>query len=194
MPPAKERFCPHDLTGGEAQAGGWGYPQEELLPLRARRKAAFQSGSCPTARRFISGVKNCHWLLPFSLACNIAVSACFKRISLSSPSSGNTLIPMLQVAERRVPPVANSIAISFMIRLAAKAASVAVFHPAHNCYKLVASQPGHGIVFSCTPLKPLRHLFQDQVSSRMAKRVVDKLELIQIDEEDRYLFCAPFGA
>src|SRR5688572_1948708 len=53
--------------------------------------------------------------------------------------------------------------------------------------KLVAPQAGYGVVRAYTGKKPPGDLLQQQVADIVAQRVVDGLEVVQIDEED----CPP---
>jgi diguanylate cyclase (GGDEF)-like protein/PAS domain S-box-containing protein len=53
--------------------------------------------------------------------------------------------------------------------------------------ELVAPEPGDRVTCPDTPGQPLRHRDQDRIAGTVAERVVDPLEVIQVDEDDRDL-------
>ena len=62
-------------------------------------------------------------------------------------------------------------------------------------HELVAAQTRHGVAFAHTRLQALRNLLQQQIADVMAKRVVEGLEVVQIDEQQRaFSAAAPTGS
>jgi hypothetical protein len=56
--------------------------------------------------------------------------------------------------------------------------------------ELVAAKSGDGIGFGYRGAQALRHAFQQLVPDRMAKRIVDRLEQVEIEHEDAEAFAA----
>ena len=54
-------------------------------------------------------------------------------------------------------------------------------------HEFIAAQSGHGVAFAHTGRKPLRDLLQKQIADVVAERVVQRLEMIQVDEQQRAL-------
>ena len=57
--------------------------------------------------------------------------------------------------------------------------------PGEDDGELVAPQPGHRVLAPDHRPQPLGHLAEKLVAGRMAAAVVDPLETVQVDEEDR---------
>ena len=56
--------------------------------------------------------------------------------------------------------------------------------------KLVAAKPRHGIHFTNAATHPLRHLHQQQVAGLVPVGVVERLEIVQVDEQQRAIAAA----
>ena len=52
-------------------------------------------------------------------------------------------------------------------------------------HEFVAAQAGHGIVFAHAGCKPLCNLLQQQIADVMSERIVQRLEMIEVDEQQR---------
>jgi hypothetical protein len=59
----------------------------------------------------------------------------------------------------------------------------------HDC-EFVAAKPGHEIVAAHFRLQPLGNQLQQPVADRMAEAVVDVLEQVEIDAQDRHALIA----
>ena len=57
-------------------------------------------------------------------------------------------------------------------------------------YKLISAQSRHRVGFADAGQNPPRHLLQQQIANVMAERVVQRLEVIEIDEQQRSLAIA----
>ena len=62
-------------------------------------------------------------------------------------------------------------------------------HVVHQHHKLVPSQAGHGVARALQLREPLGHLHQQHVAHRVPARVVDLLEIVQVDVEHGPHLC-----
>jgi hypothetical protein len=62
---------------------------------------------------------------------------------------------------------------------------VALVQVGHQDIELVPADAGHGVRFPHAPLEPLGHRLQQQVPGGVPQRVVDLLEVIQVEKEHR---------
>jgi hypothetical protein len=53
--------------------------------------------------------------------------------------------------------------------------------------ELVAAQPGHQFARAGGAAQPLAHLGQEEIAGVVAERVVEQLEAVQVDDEERHL-------
>jgi hypothetical protein len=56
--------------------------------------------------------------------------------------------------------------------------------------KFIPTQSGDGIPFAHSILQPMRHLDQQQITHGMAKRVIDRLEVIQVQHQQGPMLAA----
>ena len=77
-----------------------------------------------------------------------------------------------------------------MMRAASSLASVGLALDLHDG-EFVAAEPGDRIDAAHDALQALGHRAQQRVADRMAERIVDALEAVEIEEHDRELVAAP---
>ena len=61
----------------------------------------------------------------------------------------------------------------------------------HEDEELIAADPGHGVVVARRDAQPFGQLADDIVARRVSERVVDRLEAVDVDEQDRQLLAQP---
>ena len=61
-------------------------------------------------------------------------------------------------------------------------------------HKLIAAQPGHGVALAHGVLQPPGDLLQQHVAAMVAQCVVDKFEVVQVDEDHRTVVACACAA
>ena len=69
-----------------------------------------------------------------------------------------------------------------------------VLHPVEQHGELVAAEPRHRVRRTDGGRQPLRHLPQHAIAGRVAQAVVDRLEVVQVDEHHRHRRCRSLRA
>ena len=82
------------------------------------------------------------------------------------------------------PSIQNGSWIASQILRAILAASSSARDPGHEQRELVAAEARHRVALADVLLDPLGHLAQQLVADRVAERVVDDLEAVEVEEED----------
>ena len=109
----------------------------------------------------------------------------------SSPSAGYVEMPMLAVtwilaAGQRIRPADR---VQDVLRDGGELARIGAILDQHD--ELVAAEPRHGVALAQVMAQPPRDVLQQAVARLVAEAVVDVLEAVEVDEEERELLAAP---
>ncbi len=137
-------------------------------------------------RAFMSAVKKRYALRPASFAAYIAVSACLMSPTPSSASTGNSATPIEHVsvgvwsASRNGAWNASRTRVSTAITSNDAGSGIEARQDHHE---LVAAQARDRVRFAHGSRQPLRDRLQELVARVVAERVVDALEVVEVEEQ-----------
>ena len=123
----------------------------------------------------------------------MAMSARLSRVSKSSPSSGYIAMPMLHDVVRARPSQVNGSEVASRIRVATVSTSPRSADALEQDEKLVSSLPAHGVLEAHAPVQALAEHAQQLVADRVAERVVDGLEPVEVEEQHGDVAAARAG-
>ena len=132
----------------------------------------------------IVGSKTAARRLPAALAVYIATSAFRSNSSACSPRPRDTAIPMLPPTEISCPWIWNGTRSASIIRFATASAPIELDLVRQEHRELVAAQPRRQVVGADAVPDPVRDRGEQPVAGRVAQRVVDDLEVVEVEEED----------
>ena len=133
---------------------------------------------------------------PMRLAWYIAMSALSTSSSeISSPGPANAMPTLADsVIGSSVPASTNGSARTWPIRLARTSTSVAAVQVLAQEDELVAGEPGERVARADQSREPVRDRYQQLIADLMAVDVVDLLEPVEVDEQNRRGRAHTFGA
>ena len=117
------------------------------------------------------------------------MSALRNSWSGSLPSAGAMAMPMLVPMITWWPWTSNG-SEKRLDQLGGKLAGVGRPGAALHDGEFVAAEAGHRIDAAHHALQPLGHRAEQRIADRMAERIVDALEAVEVEEHDRELFAA----
>ena len=115
----------------------------------------------------------------------MAMSALLSRVSKSSPSSGYIAMPMLQEVGRERPSQANGSAVAAQDLLARSPRPRALADSPEQDEELVPTLTADGVLEANAAAQTLAERAEQIVPDRVAERVVDGLEPVEVEEEQR---------
>ena len=120
----------------------------------------------------------------FALARYIAMSACFWSATGVTASSGKKLMPMLALANRSRPPIriGNRSDSNIVDATRSNRTCRIVFEQDREL--IAANAREHGLAVKSL-VEPCRNLCQEEIAHAVAQRIVDLLETVEIEIEDR---------
>src|SRR5579864_1231232 len=69
-----------------------------------------------------------------------------------------------------------------------------VFYVSQHDQEFVASETGDGVLVTCPCLKSFGNFLQEEVASRVPQRIVDVLELVEVEEQKCDFLLLPTSA
>ena len=113
------------------------------------------------------------------------MSAFLSRRSASLPSRGASAMPMLAPITTSLPLIWKGSAKAATMPLGERSGILGVAHGILQHHELVAAEAGDDVGAAHGVAQPVGHHAQELVAAGMAQRIVDLLELVEVDEMDR---------
>ena len=132
--------------------------------------------------------------LPLALAWYMARSAS-RRISSGVPRRAeDSAIPIEAVMKTSRPSKLERLRQLGLDAHGDRLGGLAVGHVLEEEAELVAAEPRHGVARAQRGVQAVAHFHQQLVADRVAERVVDHLEAVEVEEEHGQVLVASLGA
>ena len=188
--PAHQRLGAGDAAGAQLQLGL--VVQHQLAVCRPRRAARrpASGGRRRCRRRWARTPRSrcaCPW--PAYMATSARCISCSKV----EQCSGHSTIPIEASTSSVSPCRANGCSSALMAARATLTAASTPSTSGSSMRELVAAQPGHRVAAPQHLAQARPHLAQQQVAGVVAERVVDLLEAVEVDQQQRGLLALAAG-
>ena len=124
----------------------------------------------------------------------MATSACCSSVEKSLPWSGVTAMPTLASTSRLTPSSTNGAASSARMPPAQRLRVHGVGQVGQQDDEFVAAEAGDAVALPQHPREPRADLLQQQVTVMVAESVVDLLEPVEVEQQERHPPAGAIGA